>query len=94
MAVLIYVISFNEKECIAERYIRFNIPELIRTVARAVGRDRYIKIMKFVKSRFNKVFLLIIDNRYEVIARILIPIAGPAYYITASEVITMNYLRT
>ena len=94
MAVLTCLTSFNKKERMAEHYIRFNVPELIYTAARAVGRDRYIDIIKVAEGGFNKIFLLTIDNRYEVIARIPIPIAGPAYYITASEVITIDYLRT
>ncbi|KAL9103637.1 MAG: hypothetical protein Q9163_001332 [Psora crenata] len=34
------------------------------------------------------------DDGYEVIARIPMPIAGPAHYMTASEVATMDFLRT
>jgi len=34
------------------------------------------------------------DNGYEVIARIPTPIAGPAHYTTASEVTTIDFLRT
>ncbi len=94
MAVLTCVTSFNEKERMAERYVRFNVPELMRTAARAVGRDRCVEIMKFAEGGFNKVFLLTMDDGYEVIARIPTPIAGPAHYTTASEVATMDYLRT
>lgn len=78
----------------AERYVRFNVPELMRIAAIAVGRDRCVDIIKVIEGGFNKIFLLTIDNRYEVIARIPTPIARPAYYTTASEVITMDFLRT
>jgi Predicted aminoglycoside phosphotransferase len=40
------------------------------------------------------VFLLRAKNGREVIARIPTPIAGPPHYTTASEVATMNFLRT
>lgn len=39
-------------------------------------------------------FLLQVKNGCEVIARIPTPIAGSSYYITASEVATMNFLRS
>ena len=78
----------------AERYVRFNVPELMRAAAMAVGRDRCIDITKLTEGGFNKIFLLTMDDGYEVIARIPTPIAGPAHYTTASEVATMDFLRT
>ena len=78
----------------AERYVCFNVPELLHTAARAVGRDRCVDIRKFAEGGFNKIFLLTMDDGYEVIARIPTPIAGPAHYTTASEVATMDFLRT
>ena len=78
----------------AEHYVRFNVPELMRIAALAVGRDRCVDIIKFKEGGFNKVFLLTMDDGYEVIARIPTPIAGPAHYMTASEVATMDFLRT
>ena len=92
--LLIRVTSFNEKERMAERYVRFNVPQLMRIAATAVGRDRCITITKVTEGGFNKVFLLTMDDGYEVIARIPTPIAGPAHYTTASEVATMDFLRT
>ena len=92
--LLIWFTSFNEKERMAERYVRFNVPELMRIAAMAVGRDRCMDITKVTEGGFNKIFLLTMDDGYEVIARIPTPIAGPAHYTTASEVATMDFLRT
>lgn len=78
----------------AERYVRFNVPELMRTAAMAVGRHRCVDIVKVTEGGFNKIFLLTMDDGYEVIARIPTPIAGPAHYMTASEVATMDFVRT
>ena len=78
----------------AERYVRFNVPELMRIAAIAVGRDRCVGIVKVTEGGFNKIFLLKMDDGYEVIARIPTPIAGPPHYMTASEVATMDFLRT
>ena len=94
MALLIWFTSFNEKERMTEHYVRFNVPELMRTAARAVGRDRCVNITKLAEGGFNKVFLLTMNDGYEVIARIPTSIAGPAHYTTASEVATMDFLRT
>ncbi len=94
VTLLIRLTSFNEKKRMAERYVRFNVPELMRTAATAVGRDRCVDIMKVTEGGFNKIFLLTMDDGYEVIARIPTPIAGPAHYTTASEVATMDFLRT
>src|SRR3954447_7668020 len=66
----------------------------MRAAARAVNRDQCIRIIKLVDGGFNKIFLLTMDDGYEVIARIPTPIAGPPHYMTASEVATMDFLRT
>lgn len=48
--------------------------------------------MKFQEGEYNKVFLLILDNGAEIIARIPNPNAGPSHYTTASEVATMDFV--
>ena len=68
----------------AERYIRFNVPELMRIAAIAVGRHKCVDMLKVTEGGFNKIFLLTMDDGYEVIARIPTPIAGPPHYMTAS----------
>ena len=78
----------------AERFVRFNVPELMRIAAMAVGRNRCVDMVKFTEGGFNKIFLLTMDDGYEVIARVPTPIAGPPHYMTASEVATMDFLRT
>lgn len=94
VAFLMKLTSFNEKERLAEHYVRFNVPELMRTAATATGRDRCVDIIKLAEGGFNKVFLLTMDDGHEVIARIPAPIAGRAHYTTASEVATMDFIRT
>src|SRR5947207_3004981 len=65
----------------------------MRAAARAVNRDRCINIIKMAEGGFNKVFLLTMDDGYEVAARIPTPTAGPPHYTTASEVATLDFLR-
>ena len=78
----------------AERYVRFNVLELMRVAAKAVGRDKWLDMVKLTEGGFNKIFLLTMDDGYEVIARMPTPIAGPPHYVTASEVATMDFLRS
>jgi aminoglycoside phosphotransferase (APT) family kinase protein len=77
-----------------ERYAKFRPIELQWIAGEAVQQDYCPDITKFAEGGFNKVFLLRAKNSREVIARIPTPIAGPPYYITASEVATMNFLRS
>jgi aminoglycoside phosphotransferase (APT) family kinase protein len=77
----------------SERYVRFNVQELKLAAAQAVGRNRCVGIKKLAEGGFNWVFLLTMDDGFEVIARIPTTIAGPPRYATASEVATMDFLR-
>ena len=49
--------------------------------------------MKLPEGLFNRAFLLVMDNGSEVIARIPTSVAGPAHFVTASEVATMEFMR-
>ena len=63
-------------------------------MSQAIGQD-LPNLDKIAEGGFNKIFLLNgAGNGREVIARIPTPIAGPPHYTTASEVATMNFLRT
>lgn len=61
---------------------------------KAIGQDWCSRVKKIAEGGFNKVFLLTADDGHEVIARIPTPIAGPPHYTTASEVATIDFLRT
>ncbi|OQE40809.1 hypothetical protein PENCOP_c005G08983 [Penicillium coprophilum] len=85
---------FNETDRLNERYVKFQPTELQKIAGKAVQQDYCPDIMKLAEGGFNKVFLLRAKNGREVIARIPPPIAGPPHYTTASEVGTMDFLRT
>lgn len=51
-----------------------------------------IRATKFREGEYNKAFLLAMDNGAEVVAKIPNPNAGPAYYTTASEVATIDWV--
>lgn len=78
----------------SEQYVKFRPTELQRIAGEAIQQDYCPDIIKFTEGGFNKVFLLRAKAGREVIARIPNPIAGPPHYTTASEVATMDFLRT
>lgn len=85
--------SFNERDHLKERYVKFDPTALQRVAGRAIGEDRCAHIQKFAEGGFNKIFLLTAEGGREVIARIPTPIAGPPFYTTASEVAAIDFLR-
>lgn len=85
--------SFNEKEQLRTRYVKFNVAELQRVAGNAIQQDWCPRIEKIAEGGFNKVFLLTASDGHQVIARIPTSIAGPPHYTTASEVGTMDFLR-
>ena len=51
-----------------------------------------VKLLKCTEGQYNKTFLMTMDNGAEVLARIPNPNAGPAFYMTASEVATWHFV--
>lgn len=51
-----------------------------------------VKLVKCVEGQHNKAFILTMDNGSEVMAKIPNPNAGPAFYTTASEVATRQFV--
>ena len=56
------------------------------------SRVQGVYAMKFREGQYNKVFQLVMDNGAQVVAKIPNPNAGPAYYTTASEVATVDFV--
>lgn len=81
-----------EKTRLKERYKRFNVSELKRLAAESVGAEKCVGISKLAEGGFNKVFRLVMDNDFIVIARIPNPNAGSGFKATASEVATMHFV--
>ncbi|TVY51693.1 Altered inheritance of mitochondria protein 9, mitochondrial, partial [Lachnellula cervina] len=58
--------------------------------------DRLIlgtKVLKCIEGQFNKAFFMTMDNGLQVLVKIPNPNAGSAFYTTASEVATRNFVR-
>ncbi|KAK2882676.1 hypothetical protein FQN49_000108 [Arthroderma sp. PD_2] len=85
---------WDEEAQLQKRYKWFNVPELKRIAAQAVGANSCISITKFPQGTWNKVLELTMDNGVTVSARLPIPMVGPPFKTTASEVATMDFART
>lgn len=85
---------WDEENQLRERFRVFNVKELQRVAAESVGAQFCTFMTKLAEGGYNKVFKLVMDNGSVAIARIPNPNAGPAYKTTASEVATMEFVRT
>lgn len=82
----------NEEHEVGQRYVRFNVHELGRLAAEAVGSKSCINITKSPDDMYNKTFLLTMDDGVEAIAKLPTPSAGLPHFTTASEVATMDFV--
>ncbi|KDQ11338.1 hypothetical protein BOTBODRAFT_35421 [Botryobasidium botryosum FD-172 SS1] len=85
---------YNEPQQLALRHVRFDVEAMKRIACEAIGARKCSSFEKLAEGAYNKIFLLKFDNNAEAIVRIPNPIAGPPHYVTASEVATMDYVRT
>lgn len=83
----------NEAHEMASRYIRFDVEELAKVAAGAVGSKSCVGVEKFADGMHNKALLLTMENGMQVVAKIPNPNAGQAHFTTASEVATMEVMR-
>jgi hypothetical protein len=84
----------NEAAEHQKRYLTFDIDGLKAAAVAAVEGAKSVSHMtKLPEGSYSKAFSIILDNRKEVIARLPTPHAGPAHYVTASEVATMEFAR-
>ncbi|KAL9094147.1 MAG: hypothetical protein Q9165_003562 [Trypethelium subeluteriae] len=85
---------WNERDQLQRRYLRFDLKALIKVVEDAAGSgSTCAEISKLPEGNFNKTFLVTMQNRHQVIARLPNPNAGRSHYTIASEVATMDYMR-
>ena len=76
------------------RYLAFDVNALKAAAVAAVdGAQSVVNIVKLPEGSYSKTFLMTLDNKEEVIARLRTPYAPPPHYATASEVATMEFAR-
>jgi hypothetical protein len=75
--------------------LKFDLKALIRVAEAAAGGGSAascVDISKLPEGNFNKTFLVTMHDGDQIIARLPNPNADRAYYITASEVATVEYV--
>ena len=77
----------------SQRQVRFNIDELARCVAEAIGAESCTNIEKYPDGMYNESMLLSMDSGAHVVAKVPNPNAGLAHFTRASEVATINFVR-
>lgn len=83
---------WDEEQQLRDRYKAFNVSQLQTLAAQAIGSESCDSITKLAEGGFNKVFRLSMNDGKTILARIPNPNAGPAFYTTASEVATMEFV--
>src|SRR5258706_6311794 len=80
----------------AERKLVFNVDGLRRLAAQSVDRSPadIVDLVKLAEGGFNRTFLITMRDGFQMVARIPYPATVPKYYAVASEVATMDLLRS
>ncbi|KAI5887698.1 uncharacterized protein SCHCODRAFT_02752110 [Schizophyllum commune H4-8] len=85
---------YNNEQQLAARYVPYNVRGLLDIATRSANAKRCTSLRKIHDGTFNRVLSLKFDNGKEFIVKIPFPVAGPKHFCTASEVATLDYLRT
>ncbi|KAF9819586.1 hypothetical protein IEO21_02050 [Rhodonia placenta] len=87
---------FNDALRHAQRRLIFDVEELCRLAAQSVGRSPadVVHLSKLAEGGFNRTFLITLCDDLQMVARIPYPTTLPKYYAVASEVATMEFLRS
>ncbi|KAI1962958.1 Phosphotransferase enzyme [Ophidiomyces ophidiicola] len=93
---------WNEEEQLRQRYRRFNVCELQKVAAQALGRSlsfasstrHCVEMKKIAEGNYYKVFRLQMDDGRAVMARIPHPNVRPVMYAMASEVAMVDFARS
>jgi hypothetical protein len=83
----------DEEYEMSQRQVVFNVNELARCAADAVGALSCVSIEKYPDGMYNKSMLLTMGNGRQVVAKIPNPNAGRPHFTIASEVPTMDFVR-
>ncbi|KAI5120426.1 hypothetical protein M0805_006925 [Coniferiporia weirii] len=88
--------AFNDALRRAERRLVFDVEGLRRLAAQFVGRSPadIVNLSKLAEGGFNRTFLITMRDNFQMVARVPYPATVPKYYAVASEVATMEFLRS
>ncbi|CAA7266683.1 unnamed protein product [Cyclocybe aegerita] len=85
---------YNDDKQRAIRHVPFNVQAFIGMAVQAADARTCTSLKKIQDGTMNRVFSLKLDNGVDLIAKIPFPVAGPKHFCTASEVATLDYLRS
>ncbi|KAL1978987.1 hypothetical protein VTN96DRAFT_7615 [Rasamsonia emersonii] len=87
---------YNEPLRLAERELVFDVPQLKRIAAKSINRSEsdVLSIRKLAEGGFNRTFEISMRDGFQVIARLPYPSTTPTHYTIASEVATMDFVRS
>jgi hypothetical protein len=91
-----YNSSYNDALRLRERRRAFNVSELKRLAALAVQQkeDDVTGFEKLAEGGFNRSFKITMRNGFQFVARIPYPVTEPKFLVVASEVATIDFLRS
>ncbi|KAH8724530.1 kinase-like domain-containing protein [Phaeosphaeriaceae sp. PMI808] len=86
---------YNEPRRLKERYLPFNVDELIKAAAKSVDRPTsdVKSFRKIAEGGFNRVFDIVMKDGSSILARLPYPITLPRHLAVASEVATLAFVR-
>ncbi|KAF1962350.1 kinase-like protein [Byssothecium circinans] len=84
---------YNEPLRKSERYLKFDIPALYRTIISSISAKDITSLVKIAEGGFNRIFQATCTDGTQVLARLPYPSTVPRHYTVASEVATLEYLR-
>ncbi|KAH9949736.1 protein kinase subdomain-containing protein PKL/CAK/Fmp29 [Amylocystis lapponica] len=87
---------YNDTLRHTERRLVFDVEGLRRLAAQSVGRSPadVVNLTKLAEGGFNRTFLVTLRDDFQMVVRIPYPAMVPKYYAVASEVATMEFLRS
>jgi len=88
--------SYNDALRHKERRLAFDVDGLCRLAAESVNQSpaNVVNLSKLAEGGFNRTFLITLRDNFQVVARIPYPITAPKFYAVASEVATLEFLRS
>ena len=84
----------EEASEMAKRSVQFDMNELARLAAESVNAKACISILKCPDGLYNRSFILTMENGKEIIGKVPNTNAGAPHLTTASELATMDFVRT
>jgi hypothetical protein len=79
-----------------QRRLVFDVEGLCRLAAQSVGRGPadVVNLSRLAEGGFNRTFLITFRDDFQMVARIPYPATVPKHYAVASEVATVDFLRS